>query len=71
MSLPMSRMLILVAGLMALTSCSVAQAPSPSPSICDGIDAQLGGCREDLPEFQAVSCQGIAEEFGTYRMWRP
>ena len=47
------------------TSCSiVSTGASPSASICDGVDAEMGGCDEEQPEFTATDCPGMGREFG-------
>lgn len=57
---------VLLLGLIG-TSCSVVSVTaSPSASICDGVDAQMGGCDEEQPEFAATDCAGVGREFGTY-----
>ena len=49
------------------TSCSiVSDGGPPSASICDGVDAQMGGCDEQQPEFTATDCLGIGREFGAH-----
>ncbi len=36
----------------------------PTASVCGGVDAQLGGCDEEQPEFTATDCAGAGREFG-------
>lgn len=49
------------------TSCSIVPVgPTPSASICDGVDAQMGGCDEEQPEFAATDCSGVGRELGAY-----
>lgn len=54
-----------IATLMALAACSTVP-ETPTPSICDGIGADIGGCRSDLPVFEGEDCAAIGREFGAY-----
>lgn len=55
---------VLLLGLIG-TSCSiVAVDATPSASICDGVDSQMGGCDEQQPSFAATDCAGVGREFG-------
>jgi hypothetical protein len=47
---------------LAVVGCGVLG--SPSPSFCDGIDAQFGGCDADRPVFNGTTCADVADEFG-------
>lgn len=47
------------------TSCSIVSVgTTPSASICAGVDAQMGGCDEQQPEFAATGCSewGVSSE---------
>lgn len=67
MSLRRACYLVLLLGLLGTPACSILQpADSPSPSICDFMDAQMGGCDADLPEFTGEDCEAIAAEFGRF-----
>ena len=60
-------MRILAAAFVAivLSSCGlVTGEPTPTPSSCDGIAAELGGCDEDRPTFSGETCVAVANEFG-------
>lgn len=49
------------------TSCSIVSVgATPSASICDGVDAEMGGCDQQQPEFAAADCAGVGREFGVY-----
>jgi hypothetical protein len=37
---------------------------SPSPSSCNGVSAEAGGCRSDLPVFDGTTCSEVGKEWG-------
>lgn len=57
------RTLVAILLLSLLTSCGLT-AGEPTPAFCDGIDAELGGCDPDRPEFSGETCADVGEEFG-------
>jgi hypothetical protein len=65
MSLSKSIAVILL-GLIGTSCAIVSVGDSPSASICAGVDAQMGGCDEQQPEFAATDCSGVGREFGAY-----
>ena len=66
MSRRLLRIVALTAALMGVNSCALGSASPPTPQICDGIGAELGGCREDLPEYTGADCRAVAEEYGAF-----
>lgn len=36
----------------------------PSPTLCDGLPADMGGCAENVPSFAGTTCIEVAEEWG-------
>jgi hypothetical protein len=54
-------LIVLLAG--ASSGCSLAQG-TPTPTTCNGISSELGGCAADLPTFTGTSCDQLADEFG-------
>ena len=55
--------LLLSAGL--FLGCQPTAAASPSPSYCDGITSEIGGCDPGRPTFIRTTCVAIAREFGS------
>lgn len=53
--------LVVVIGLSA--SCTITA--SPSPTVCDGISSDIGGCTAERHNFTATTCEGLAREWGT------
>ena len=49
--------------LFVLTSCGLV-AGEPTPSSCDGIAAELGGCDPDRPTFSGETCSAVGDELG-------
>lgn len=37
---------------------------SPSPEVCNGISAEVGGCDADLPTYAGIDCEAVGREFG-------
>lgn len=52
--------------LVATAGCGLGQAPDaePSPSYCDGVSTEVGGCDADRPTFTGRTCSEVAKEFG-------
>ncbi len=59
-------MRVLIATAIALTVLSgcTGVSGSPTPSICDGIPAEFGGCDPDRPVFGGTTCAAVGTEFG-------
>jgi hypothetical protein len=53
----------LALGAALLVGCG-ATAP-PSPTICDGISSEMGGCDPDRPIYAGETCEEIGREYGT------
>lgn len=65
MSLSKSIAMILL-GLIGTSCALVPVSDARSPSICAAVDARMGGCDEQQPEFAATDCSGVGREFGAY-----
>lgn len=46
-----------------VSACGLTSA-SPSPSSCNGVSAEAGGCRPDLPVFDGTTCAEVGKEWG-------
>ena len=47
---------------LALIACG---APGdPSPTTCDGISSEIGGCDEDRPAYAGETCEEVGREYG-------
>lgn len=66
MRIPSGWSSLVLAALMGLTACSATMTETPMPSICDGIGADIGGCRDDLPTFSGSECAEVGQEFGAH-----
>jgi hypothetical protein len=47
-----------------LSGCKALSSGSSSPSFCNGIDAQVGGCDAALPSFSGGTCEAVGKEAG-------
>ena len=64
MSLEVSlvRTISAIALLLLVAACGIG-ATEPTPEVCDGIAAELGGCDGDRPTYSGTTCAAAAEEF--------
>jgi hypothetical protein len=46
------------------SACTPGRASSPTPSPCDGISAEIGGCDPDRPTFSGTTCAEVGAEWG-------
>jgi hypothetical protein len=58
---------VLVAVVALVASCTLSQPSTsqPSPSVCDGVSSELGGCTANRHTFTSDSCNDLAREWAT------
>ena len=60
--------LVLLAGLLAVAvvsaSCSDVSDASPSPTVCDQVSSDVGGCTIERHEYAGTTCDEVATEWG-------
>jgi len=65
MSLTRATLIAAVVVVASLAAACGGEAPTtPEPSVCDDIQADIGGCRVDRPVYLALDCDGLAGEWG-------
>lgn len=47
----------------SVASCT--SASSPSPTVCNGISSEMGGCSAERHDFIGASCEALAREWAT------
>jgi hypothetical protein len=55
---------VLIAIVASLGACGLVAGSTPTPAICDGISAEMGGCSPDRPTFSGTTCEAVGVEFG-------
>lgn len=60
--------LVLLAGTLAIAvvtaSCSNVPSSTPSPTVCDGVSGEAGGCTTERHDYVATTCAEVAAEWG-------
>ncbi len=60
--------LVLLAGILAIAvvtaSCSNVSDASPSPTVCDDVSSEMGGCTTERHEYVGATCVAVATEWG-------
>ena len=60
--------LVLLAAILAVAvvtaSCSNVSDSSPSPTACDEVSSEMGGCTTERHEFVGTTCDAVATEWG-------
>lgn len=57
------RPMALAAAVAAATSCTVPGTATLTPTVCDGISSEVGGCAGDRHTFTSSSCADLAREW--------
>lgn len=58
---------VLLAVVALVASCTLSQPSTsqPSPTVCDGVSSELGGCTANRHTFTSDTCQDLAREWAT------
>ena len=56
-----------LAGLLAIaavaTACGAESGSTPSPTVCDGVSSEMGGCTLERHDYTATTCDEVAAEW--------
>jgi hypothetical protein len=55
---------VVIVSWLVLAGCAGQPAEAPEPSVCDGIEADMGGCSELRPAYTGDTCDEVAAEWG-------
>jgi|GEM_PF-5447397 len=58
---------VILAVVALVASCTLSQddTSQPSPTVCDGVSSEAGGCTLSRHTYTSVTCQDLAEEWAT------
>ena len=57
---------LLLAIVAVLAACQVGSTATPTPSVCDGVSSELGGCDLSVRHtFTGTTCEAVGSEWGT------
>ena len=59
------RWAVLLAMVAVAASCNIVSPGNPSPTVCNGISSEVGGCDPGRHEFTSSTCQDLAKEWAT------